>query len=255
MPGEQVRTRDAPAFMLRPGVVIPDWSCVDAEPARRALARIVQTSDRARSWSNLPAADDRVWQAVLAEFVAGRLELTAARIARRASLAEDFASAALARLATRDLVVLSSDGRAVRAAYPFSATDVGYRVRLGSRQVFALCAVDALGLGAMHGADSVISATCRHCAAPIEAMTGRKGATLDSFAPRQALVWCGLAEAGGCAATSGCTVKTFFCRPAHLDAWRRTVGGKGEGIALSMAEGHMVGCAIFAPMCRPASDA
>ena len=103
--------------------------------------------------------------------------------------------------------------------------------------------------------ESAIGATCRLCAAPIEAVTGGKGAALESFAPRGALVWCGFAQSGGCAAESGCRVKTFFCRPAHLDAWRKNGGRVGEGVALSMAEAHMVGCAIFAPMRQPAHDA
>jgi hypothetical protein len=203
----------------------------------------------------LTVEEDRVWQAVFAEFLASDARPTAAAIAARQGTSETAAVTLLARLKSRDLVVLSSSGDEVRAAYPFSAEDVGYRVRLASRQVFALCAIDALGLGAMCEAGSTIAATCRQCGAPIEAMTGRHGAALESFSPGDALVWCGLTEAHGCAATSGCTVKTFFCRPAHLDAWRQDGRGAGDGIALSMAEAHMVGCAIFAPMRRPARDA
>lgn len=248
-------TRRDPAFVLRPGVLVPEWSVATTESARRSLARIIETSGRARSWSNLTAEDDRIWQAIFAAFIAGGAELTAAEIAARASLPEAVASSSLAQLAMRDLVVLSSSGDKIRAAYPFSAEDVGYRVRLGSRQIFALCAIDALGLGAMCEADSTIAATCRRCGAPIEAATRARGAILESFSPGEALVWCGFAEANGCAATSGCTVKTFFCRPAHLDAWRQAGRGAGDGIALSIAEAHMVGCAIFAPMRRPARDA
>lgn len=251
----QLRASDAPQFVLRPGVIIPDWSCVSAKAARRALALIIRTSQRARSWSNLRAEDDLVWQAVFSEFVAGKPKLAATGIARRASLAKDIVAAALGRLAARDLIVLSHDGGSIAAAYPFSAADVGYRVRIGGRQVFALCAIDALGLGAMCRTAGAIRATCRLCAAPIKAVTGGKGAALESFTPHGALVWCGIAQSGGCAAESGCRIKTFFCQPAHLDAWRRNGGGAGKGVALSMAEAHMVGCAIFAPMRQPAHEA
>jgi hypothetical protein len=65
---------------------------------------------------------------------------------------------AFAALAAADLVHLDGTG-GVAVAYPFSAAPSGYRVQLdGTPPVWAMCAIDALGIPQMAGRDGVITA-------------------------------------------------------------------------------------------------
>jgi hypothetical protein len=71
------------------------------------------------------------------------------------------ATAVLASLHELDAIRLDSDGQ-MPVAYPFSSTRTRHRVRIGDRverqvEVYAMCAIDALGIAAMLGRDIVIS--------------------------------------------------------------------------------------------------
>jgi hypothetical protein len=51
----------------------------------------------------------------------------------------------------------------------------------------------------------------------------------------------------GCAADTLCTVITFFCSAAHLEAWRSANHPDAAGFRLSLDEAVQVGRAIFGP--------
>jgi alkylmercury lyase len=73
---------------------------------------------------------------------------------------------AVAELEAADLVHL--DGGAVTVAYPFSGQPTRQRVELdGFPAVYAMCAIDALGIPAMTGRDGRITATDPHDSAPV----------------------------------------------------------------------------------------
>jgi hypothetical protein len=62
----------------------------------------------------------------------------------------------LGRLHEADGIRLDPDGH-IRVAYPFSAVPTRHRVRLATGvEVYAMCAIDALGMPAMLGVDAVI---------------------------------------------------------------------------------------------------
>ncbi len=136
------------------------------------------------------------------------------------------------------------------AAYPFCAWDTGHRVRLGGTgtTVGSLCAIDALGAGAMLGCDTAIESSCRGCGTPIRITTRDGGHALHSVSPTAALVWAGTLYADGCSATSGCTVKAFFCSDGHLAAWRGRTDPDSTGFRLSVEAALQVGKALFVPM-------
>jgi hypothetical protein len=59
----------------------------------------------------------------------------------------------------RDVVRLDGQGR-IRAAYPFSAVETAHRVAIaGGPTVYAMCAVDALGIADMLAAEVTITST------------------------------------------------------------------------------------------------
>lgn len=245
------------AFALRPGVPMPDWSLVTEPTAREALAASMAVAGRTEKWSGLDAAEDRVWQAVLRGFARSGAAPGAARLAAETGVDEPAVAEVLRALRRRDLVVLDEGGTVVTAAYPFSARETGHRVRLdGLAAVHALCAIDALGMGAMLACDTAIESSCPECGAPIRVATRDKGRVLASATPGAAVVWAGIRYAGGCGATSGCTVKVFFCSDEHLAAWRQRVDPGGIGFRLSVEAALQVGKGLFVPMlaARPEGD-
>lgn len=73
----------------------------------------------------------------------------------------------LSRLDEDDLIQVK-DGR-VEIAYPFSARPTAFNVHLAAgHERFACCAIDALGIAAMVGAEVHVRSRCHHCGSPLE---------------------------------------------------------------------------------------
>lgn len=153
----------------------------------------------------------------------------------------------LARLRDLDLVIFDGDRDRITGAYPFADRDTGHRVLLGNVVANAMCAIDALGAGAMCERDALIVSRCRVCEAPIRIETEAHGAVLDWCDPGRTVVWSDLGYANGCGATSSCTRTEFFCGDEHLRAWRDVRHPSTAGDRLTIPEAHEVGMAIFTP--------
>ncbi|WP_085936152.1 organomercurial lyase [Enhydrobacter aerosaccus] len=83
--------------------------------------------------------------------------------------------ALLDELEARDLLELDRESGQVRLAYPFTQARTEHQVDLNGRTLYALCAIDALGAGAMYGVDTAIQSQCRHCGQAIRLRTTRAG--------------------------------------------------------------------------------
>ena len=169
-------------------------------------------------------------------------------------MAPDVLGALIGKLESRDMVVLGPGG-SITGAYPFTDRDTGHRVRLGDRLLNAMCAIDALGAGAMGHADATIDSTCPACGEAIHVETKHNGAALAAVSPAGAVVWSGIQYFDNCAAESLCTVIAFFCSDQHLKAWRDAKHPGAKGVRLSMDQGLQVGKAIFTPLLAAASPA
>lgn len=230
----------------RRAVAVPDWSIVTTEAARTALKAAFDALDMGHQWIALEEAEDRVRQAILRLYGrSGRAPIFKA-VADEAGVPRGDISDLLHRLAVRDLIVLD-DGGHIIGAYPFSERATEHCVRVGTVVVAAMCAIDALGIGAMLGIDTNIRSACRHCGRIIEVATCGGGRALGTVAPANALVWSGI-HYDGCAAASLCTVQAFFCSEGHLDVWRDADWPSANGVRLSMEEAFQVARAIFEPM-------
>lgn len=122
----------------------------------------------------------------------------------------------LARLHTADVVRLGSDGR-IRVAYPFSASPTRHRVRFpDGTEVFAMCAIDALGVPPMLGRDAVISTADPVDGAPITVTVAD-----DRFAwtPDTAVVFVGAQPGDGPSAETCCDHLNMFTDQRHADTW------------------------------------
>jgi len=156
---------------------------------------------------------------------------------------------ALRALRVRDLVVLDESGVSILAAYPFAVYDTGHRVTVHGQTVNSLCAIDALGTGAMCGTEATIASACAHCGKAIRVATSGGGMLLAAVEPNTAIVWYTLAFEG-CVAQSRCPSTVFFCSDDHLAAWRASKSAHILGDRLAMAEALEIGIALFGPLLR-----
>lgn len=234
-----------PNYAVRPGVMFPDWSVVTSPAVRNALMAMVGSDHVLNRWSGYDHATDRVRVALLRHYVEHGRAPIADALARCAGLSETAIRPLLEDLSRRDLVVL--DGDTIVGAYPFTDRNTGHRVTLDWRVLNAMCAVDALGVGAMTSRDISIASRCRHCDAPIRVSTRDQGLALADIAPTTAVVWLSVRYEGGCAANSLCAATAFFCSDEHLSAWRREHSAGGPGFLLSMEEALEAGRALFGP--------
>jgi hypothetical protein len=236
-----------PGYAVRPGVIFPDWTAVTFPLARDAVLAIFEAIDADRAWGNYTRAEDAVRTTLLRHYAKEGRAPAIGDLARRAGLSESATRALLASLKARDLVVLDADGEAIVGAYPWTDRATEHRVILGERTVNALCAIDALGAGAMYRSDVEIHSRCRACGAPVTIATRDRGRAVADVRPGSAIVWSGNRQTGGCAADSICTIIAFFCDDGHLAAWRGEHHPETPGLRLSIDEALQVGRAIFGP--------
>ena len=248
-----------PSFAVRPGVTIPDWSAVTSPAVGDALHAMVGSDHVLNRWSGYDPMADRVRVALLKLYAENGRAPPAGTLAERAELDESALQLLLEELCRRDLVVL--DGARILGAYPFSDRDTGHRVTVDGRNLNAMCAVDALGIGAMTDRDVAIASRCRHCGVPIRITTRDQSRALADVEPEMAVMWQSVRYEGACAANSLCATTAFFCSDEHLSAWRRLRSADEPGFRLSIGEGLEAGCALFVPslagvdrVSRPVTD-
>lgn len=215
--------------------------------AQAALDDVLTAFGADAAFSGLPPDSASVHKAVLRLYAERGHPPVELDLAALTGLVEARVNVALRDLASRDLVVLDA-GRIV-GAYPFTERDTGISVRCGGDPVHAMCAVDALGTGAMLDRDSEIDASCVHCSAPISVTTRSGGTQLGEALPDGAAVWVGIRKDEGPAATSLCTVIRFACSRTHLERWRETQPPM-TGHLLSIGDGLAVGRGIFGDLLR-----
>jgi hypothetical protein len=169
---------------------------------------------RARRLS-IPAR--HVHRAVLAAFAATGQPPPLTKIERLIAAAGGDPDQVRADLTRADLLAFTAGGE-IRAAYPFSPVPTSIRVTWADGpQVFAMCAIDALGMSAMLGRPVNITAA--------EPETGRTiTVTVDGdharWAPRTAVVFVGTAgDPGRPSVDRCCGYMSFFATGRAARAW------------------------------------
>jgi len=238
---------------IRPGVTTPNWSIITSETVRKALGAVFGICNWEERWTGLDAAEDRTRRAILEAYPRTGHAPSIDELSLSTGFAPDQVRDQIAKLAARDMVILDRDGTTLNGAYPFTDRPTEHRVHLGETVVNAMCAIDALGTGAMFGIDVVVASACRSCGAPIRIETRGKGAALADHAPRSAIVWAGIEYADQCAADSLCSIMAFFCSDGHLESWRDGQNPRTDGFRLSLDEGLQMGRAIFMSLLVAAS--
>ncbi len=194
------------------------------------------------STARLTKQEDRVRCEVLRRFALGETPRVST-LAGQCGIAPVRTREILLRLTAMDLLLVDSTGETVLAAYPFSATPTPHRVHLNGREVFALCAVDALGIPAMLQEVADIVSRCAHCGSQVEIRVSPDHVT--RYLPGGALVWFPTSEDECCpVAQSRCPNISFFCTSDHLETWWKG-NGQPPGLVLSLLEAFEAGREIF----------
>ena len=128
------------------------------------------------------------------------------------------AEAALTELERRGSIHRSAGDPFITHAYPFSNAPTQHRVRLeGGPEVYAMCAIDALGMPFMLAKDADIVSACQQCGNDIEVQVA--SGEITHKMPEGIAVWYGVAKEGCVAATDLCPDLNFFCSEEHLRTW------------------------------------
>jgi Alkylmercury lyase len=182
-----------------------------------------------------------VHQAVLRSFVHTGAAPGISSLARHALPFDG--SQVLAELADGDFLCLDHAGQ-ITAAYPFSALPTRHRVRISSAAtVFAMCAIDALGISAMADLPIVIESADPSTGQPVTVNIDGADSTWD---PDTAVVYAGRTD-GQCAGPSAsvcCGYINFFATRAAASAWRASHPEITGGI-LGQARALRAGIGIF----------
>lgn len=162
--------------------------------------------------------------------------------AEQAGLDARGAATALRELATADVVALDADGR-VSGVFPLSAVPTRHQVRDADGDgpvLFAMCAVDALGIPAMLGRPGVVTSTDPTTGQTITVHLDHGSIVVD---PPGAVVL--LARSGdGSLAGSCCSVIDLYAAAGHARHALSQPGMTGE--VLTVEEAHALGVVLFA---------
>jgi hypothetical protein len=153
-----------------------------------------------------------------------------------------------AELADGDFVCLDQAGQ-ITAAYPFSAVPTRHRVQIsGEATVFAMCAIDALGISAMTGRPVVIESADPSTGEPVTVHVDGATSTWD---PATAVVYVGRTgdECAGPSASVCCGYMNFFATWAAASAWAASHPEISGGI-LGQARALQTGIGIFGQLLR-----
>ena len=225
---------------------------------RQAIEQALATGSGDPAWLDSLGRDGRgrvapaerglraVHQAVLRSFVHTGAAPDMSSLTRHARPFE--VSQVLAELGDGDFVCLDQAGQ-ITAAYPFSALPTRHRVRIsGEATVFAMCAIDALGISAMVGRPVVIESTDPATGEPV---TVKVDWARSSWDPATAVVYVGR-TGGECTEPSAsvcCGYMNFFATRAAASAWAASHPEISGGI-LGQTRALQTGIGIFGQLLR-----
>ena len=194
------------------------------------------------SSAGLSPQEDTVRKAILTAFADEGKAPSVPQLAHALGLPLASVLAACRTLAARDLIVWRDDERQIISAYPFSGVPTAHQVRLTGRStLYAMCAIDALGIPFMLSHGARIRSACFFCHQPVTVEID--GGLLQRTNPSTLVVWVS-ERRGPCVAEARCPLMNFFCDEGHLQEWRATAPQE-IGTSLSGTEAVEAGKAAF----------
>lgn len=202
-----------------------------------------------RSWASdrtgsLGADERSVHRRILREFAGGR-SVTDEQLAEWAAAEALCADQVATALEDHDVAHRDREPAGSAFAYPFSAKPTAHRARLaGGAEVFAMCALDALGIAFMTDQATQVTSSDFASGEPIEISVDPAGSS--RWRPQEAVVVVACAG-GGPSAACLCPNTNFAASTADGRAVLESVAG-GSGMLLSLPEAIETGRSVFASM-------
>jgi hypothetical protein len=145
-------------------------------------------------------------------------------------------------LGAHDLIIWRDEEARIISAYPFSGPPTAHQIVMeGHKTLYAMCAIDALGIPFMLGEGARIRSVCFFCHKPVRVDV--QDGLLQGAQPSTIVVWSSDRD-GCCVAEVRCPLMNFFCDERHLHAWLGTSPDE-RGATLSLMEALDVGKAAF----------
>ncbi|MDN3296106.1 alkylmercury lyase family protein [Streptomyces ficellus] len=211
-----------------------------------AEARTTEMADRAGRGRLAPVEGGQraVQQAVLRSFATHGRPPTTVELAAAAEPSGLPADRVLAELAAADYLSLDEAG-AIRAAYPFSPVPTAHQVRIADGpRVWAMCAIDALGIAPMLGRDADIHSADPVTGQPVTVTFRGSTATWD---PASAVVLVSTGSCAGPAVDACCPDLNFFASPDTARRWSDDHPEARAGM-VSRQRAEELGREIFGPL-------
>lgn len=188
---------------------------------RLAEARLSRTEDEVRKYILTELA--RTGKAPSGNAIAGAMNLSSFGEAERI----------IERLNQADIV--TTEGGEIISAYPFSAKVTRHKVVFADgREVYALCATDALGIHFMLHEDMAVRSRCPECETEMKIEV--KDGKIVSTVPDGIVEFVSKQEHCGCTAKTFCPFMNFFCSQEHLEKWRERNPDNGKGEVYQLHE-------------------
>lgn len=192
--------------------------------------------------ANLSRREDAIRKAILKIFAEGGRAPSVDEVVQALALPPEDVLAGFRKLAAHDLIVWMADEARILAASPFSGVPTAHQVRIhGDTPLYAMCAIDALGIPYMLGQRASIRSACFFCGKPVRVEVQER--VLEKTDPPTIGVWFSERE-GCCVAEARCPLRNFFCHESYLQAWHATIPDE-RGSGLSIVEALERGKAMF----------
>jgi len=124
-------------------------------------------------------------------------------------------------LKNKSYIYIDPDSKSIRAVYPLSAVPTKHRVIVGKHNVFANCAIDALGIPLMLNRSARILSVCAECGGKIGIEVKKGGKVLKSNPLFTAVFSITEIDFNQPAVLMCCPYINFFCSFEHASEWSR----------------------------------
>jgi hypothetical protein len=148
-----------------------------------------------------------------------------------------------------DADILSIRDNRIISAYPFSVAKTNHRVIFDDGcEVYALCAIDALGIHSMLSRDTTIISRCIECNKELTIVI--KDGRIISANPENMVVYVNIIKKWGSVANTGYPHINFFCSNDDLCQWMWINPEFENGVAYSLNDALECGVHIFGDMLK-----
>ncbi len=146
-------------------------------------------SRKVAMWGPLTASERRVRKALLELILRTGRDPGLKALASRLEISESAAAKLLSALEQKGCLIRDQRSNMITAAYPLSIRPTHYRLTLKDKdqQRYAMCAIDALGVGPLFGVAVIVDAACPHCGRSIRIQI--EESQIVAVTPARVVVW------------------------------------------------------------------